>query len=765
MTYEAPGVYYERVDSGTATVSPIRTDIAAFVGIARRGPLDRAVPIGSWRQFQAVFGGVTGSGFLAYAVRAFFENGGRRCWIVRVASRDEAGGASAAGATVFARSGRPVWRIEASSPGVWGNDLSVSIHPASRAQTVSVPDATSADGSTVVTTSGFERAAVVRLRQDTVEHWKVVSEVDAANARLVWVHPDPALRLAGERPLTGFRTDRPITIESLGYTVLVRERGRLIAQVEDLTLLPAHPRYGPAILGPIISATGRTDERTPPSVARPIVIRSIDGDEQPAAPPGAIPIEPLLLAARTTLDGIDDPWRLRFASVGGVNPGERLELIDPTAPDSAIGGVLIVSYVDAPAGDLVTLGGDGLSGAQIAAHGAAVAAGRRLFVRAVAVRLSEIPLSGGADGLALLTADDFIGEVTSPWDSDAVIAARRRGIAALDPIDEVSVAAVPDIHVQPVPPAMHAPLPPCCEPDPCLTDLTAPLAPRPAAVGDLPPIFADADIARVQAALVSHCERHRDRIALIDPPFGAARSPIDGPARAQAWRGRFDTKYAAYYHPWLRVVDPLRSGDEPTRPIPPSGHVAGQYARSDFRVGVHKAPANESIDWAEDVTAAIDEPTHGLFNPLGINAIRALGPRGLRIMGARTLSSDPDWRYVNVRRLLMMIEKAVDISTRWVVFEPNDTATRTKLSLSIVSFLHALWQRGALAGTTPGEAFYVRCDETNNPPESRAAGRFIVEIGVAPAIPFEFVVLRVGRTDNAFEIVELSHGGGGSWPS
>ena len=173
-----------------------------------------------------------------------------------------------------------------------------------------------------------------------------------------------------------------------------------------------------------------------------------------------------------------------------------------------------------------------------------------------------------------------------------------------------------------------------------------------------------------------------------------------------------------------------------------------------MEIGVHKAPANAPLPWVQDVTVSVGEAEQGILNPLGINVIKPLPGRGIRIFGARTVSSDQDWRYVNVRRLLMMIEEAIEEAIQWAVFEPNDVFTRAKVMLSLRSFLLTLWQGGALMGANPGEAFYVRCDDSNNPASERANGRMLAEIGVAPSKPFEFVVLRVGRINNAFEIFE-----------
>ena len=373
----------------------------------------------------------------------------------------------------------------------------------------------------------------------------------------------------------------------------------------------------------------------------------------------------------------------------------------------------------------------------------------------IAFSPDAVPLTGGADGLALLRVYDFIGE---EFIRSIAISSKRRKIAVCElskTFSEVAIVAVPDIHIQPIAIPPKAPLPPCI-PDPCLPSPPPAAKPREPSVGDLPPLFTEQEIFQVQSALVYQCEKLRDRIALLDPPYFASRDDKLGVGAARSWRGRFDSKYAAFYYPWLRVVDPLRSPGSLTRDIPPSGHVAGQYARTDIEVGVHKAPANAPLAWTQDVTVGINDAVHGVLNPAGINAIRSLPGRGIRIFGARTVSSDSDWRFVNVRRLLMMIEKAIDVSIQWSVFEPNDGLTRAKLRLALTSFLLALWQKGALMGGSAQEAFFVKCDDTNNPPADRDNGRLLAQIGVAASQPFEFVILRVGRTNNEFEITEIA---------
>ncbi len=652
---QTPGVYYQRVDVSAPAISALRTDIAGFVGIATRGPVHQALPVQSFRQFQAYFGDFTGAGFLAYSVRGFFENGGQRCWIVRVASEL----AAAAETTLQSLTAPNLWRISASSPGVWGNDLEIVLRETHRGQTLSVPASSTPEYSGVASISGFNRAVHVRLSQGDNTIYKVVSAVDAVDSRLVWVHSNPNTRLPYDSVLTGFDLDSPFLIESIEYTLIVRELGTLTRVYENLSLVPENPGYGPQVLANLA---------VPRTAAQFVSV--------PASP------EPLVIEELRNLELLD------------LSP-------IATSPDVAV------------------------------------------------------PLINGADGLATLRKFDFVGETIDPRDSDVVKATKLRGLRALEEISEVSIVAVPDINIQPRIVTRYVSPPPCI-PDPCLPSVPASsLEPGSPAVGELPPTFSDADIFQMQSEMIDQCERLRDRIALIDPPISAARDDKVGVGAVQAWRSRFDSKYAAVYYPWLRVVDPLRPANSIIRDIPPSGHVAGQYARSDFQFGVHKAPANSPMVWIQDVTVAANDQVHGILNPIGVNVIRPLPGRGIRIFGARTVSSDPDWRFVNVRRLLMMIEKAIDVATQWATFEPNNLSTRTKIHLALTSFLISLWQRGALMGNAAEEAFFVKCDEENNPPSERANGRMLATVGVAPSHPFEFVILRVGRAQNEFEITEL----------
>ena len=243
----------------------------------------------------------------------------------------------------------------------------------------------------------------------------------------------------------------------------------------------------------------------------------------------------------------------------------------------------------------------------------------------------------------------------------------------------------------------------------------------------------------VQTQMIAHCERCGDRVAILDTP------PNMTPQEVKAWRMEttgFDSSYAAMYYPWIKVSDPAT---DKIITIPPSGHIAGVWARNDTTRGVHKAPANEVVSLAVGLDHQTTKGEQDTLNPNGVNCIRSFPGRGIRVWGARTLSSDPAWRYINVRRLYNFVEKSIENGTQWVVFEPNDRALWSRVDRDITAFLRGVWRDGALFGNTPSEAFYVKVDDELNPPESRDLGRLIIEIGMCPVKPAEFVIFRISQ--------------------
>jgi Bacteriophage tail sheath protein len=298
-------------------------------------------------------------------------------------------------------------------------------------------------------------------------------------------------------------------------------------------------------------------------------------------------------------------------------------------------------------------------------------------------------LSTPAAPPAKLDAGQFEGDV-----------ARRKGMGGLAPVDEITMLVMPDI-----------------------MNLN----------GD------GAQMRDLQGKMIAHCENAGDRMAILDAPDDLI------PQEILEWRmntAGYDSKMSALYWPWIEVMNPLTK-----RPmmIPPSGHVAGVWCRVDGTRGVHKAPANEVVLGANGLGFQVTGAEQGNLNKNGINCIRAFPGRGIRIWGARTLSSDPEWRYINVRRLFNFVAESIMEGTQWSVFEPNDERLWTGLRVAVSNFLTRVWRSGALFGATPGQAFYVKCDAETNPPDVIEAGMVVCEIGIAPVKPAEFVVFRLSQ--------------------
>jgi hypothetical protein len=313
----------------------------------------------------------------------------------------------------------------------------------------------------------------------------------------------------------------------------------------------------------------------------------------------------------------------------------------------------------------------------------------------------QAPARDGEAAPAALGPQHYVGD-----------AAERTGFGGLEAVDEVTMVCVPDI-----------------------------MAAYQAEHLDLDGVKA------VQSAMITHCELMGNRVAILDPPPGLNAQQI------KHWRVEvtgYDSKYATLYYPWVKVLDPS-SGK--TMFVPPSGHVAGIWGRNDDTRGVHKAPANEVVRGALELELQLTKNEHDLLNPVGINCIRAFPGRGIRVWGARTLSSDPAWRYLNVRRLFNYLEESILIGTQWVVFEPNDQALWAKIRRTIASFLAMEWRKGALFGLTPDEAFFVKCDDETNPSEGIDAGQVVCEIGVAPVKPAEFVIFRLAQFSGGTSLV------------
>ncbi len=301
-----------------------------------------------------------------------------------------------------------------------------------------------------------------------------------------------------------------------------------------------------------------------------------------------------------------------------------------------------------------------------------------------------VSLTGGSNGsVANISAADFVGTDNG--------AGKRTGIQAFLDNDSVSIMAVPGVT------------------DP-----------------------------NVQLMLVAQCENLGSRFAVLDIPRDAKK--IDD---VVAHREIFDSDYAALYHPWLEIFDPL---DKKNIMIPPSGSVMGIYARSDNTRGVHKAPANEVVRACVGLDCQFNKGEQDILNPKGVNLIRSFPGQGIRVWGARTASSNPSWKYVNVRRLFIFIEESIKANTNWAVFEPNDEVLWTRVRRTIEVFLTGLWRGGSLAGNSASEAFFVNIGRNTMSQDDIDNGRLICVIGVAPVKPAEFVIFRISqKTSEASE--------------
>ena len=497
--------------------------------------------------------------------------------------------------------------------------------------------------------------------------------------------------------------------------------------------------------------------------------------------------EPTGLVSRTTLRTIVDATHIRLASAAGVEAGTVLELLNPLNNNAVVGTPLKVVSIDRSS-NVIALAGPGLSAAQQVAEAAAVAAGTHLSVRSRECRLSVYllrqpdPAMPSRNETVIATEvfrhlsmdprhSRYIETVIGDIDGDLRLSDRRPEGAsqyirvrdlAPDQATEESIRLGPETLVDILPngtqrPARHA----LASGDDSMATLTDDVyigtdAADPEDRTGLHSLRNVEQISLVaipgqtrptiQQALIDHCELMRYRFAVLD----GALPPNDSLTDVQTQRQQFDTKYAALYHPWSLIPDPFPANLNQIAPfpIPPSGHVLGIYARTDVERGVHKAPANEVVRGILGLRRLLNKGEHDILNPspVNINVIRDFrrNNRGIRVWGGRVITSDPDWKYVNVRRLLIFIEHSIDRGLQWVVFEPNAEPLWARVRRTISNFLTVVWRNGALEGTTVEEAFFVKCDRTTMTQTDIDNGRLICVVGVAPVKPAEFVIIRIG---------------------
>jgi uncharacterized protein len=794
-TYLTPGVYFESVDTASAEIAAIRTDVTAFVGITAQGPLHCATAVESWVQFQSTFGSFLPNAYLAYAANAFFQNGGAKLYVVRVA-------APCATTTTNPAFPQP-------ADGFSSMVLSTQGFAAGAVATAQQTAAASAAGvqptdrmSTFVdTVAGFPQGSLVELTQGApyFQAWHTVRDVDAATKRLYW---DSALEagflLAAPMTLTSFHeTDLVLSQVNAGSNTLRWMNGlgsdfNLSQPIQFSTgVATSHGVFndeaGVGTLGIDASSPGSWGDTVAVSVSQSSLAATATSPvTQPAS--GAYSFVqsvvgfPVASVVRVYQTQASLPV-VGYRKVTMVNPANNLLQWDsPLIPTFDVTQPLSFETVEFALTVFVN------GSAKETFTGLSLDPAHPRYVESIVnplpknivvppqvgipsqyIRVKDLDsptpypnnlpnpsdpqlgdgilsLWGGRDGIAALQMSDFIGNLASE---------KKWGIRSLEDVDEISIVAAPDILIEPSPAVIYA-VPPAKPVNVCLPcSSTTPSIPMPVPPPvEAAPQFSLDEVFQVQQALIAHCELMQYRFAILDPPdFGYPKLQVDL-AEIQSWRQQFDTMYAALYYPWILVLDPLQSGNQVVRRIPPSGHVAGVYANTDLNIGVHQAPANFVTQWAQDLTNEVTPEMQAFLNPLSINCIRSFSGRGIRVYGARTLSSDASWLFVNVRRLVSMIEHALEISLQWAVFEPNNIHLWNLVRTSISNYLESVWQKGALMGNTAADAFYVICDQTNNTLATTSVGQMIADVGVAPASPAEFVVFRLGQVQDTLEVTE-----------
>lgn len=655
--YLSPGVYVEEIEAGPKPIEGVSTSTTGMVGMTVRGPssgLPRLVT--SFADFQRQFGGylddaaLAGHQYLPYAVRGFFENGGKRVYIKRILDTGTAGTASTTAATnppiggvvtrlaQNATNGDLQIRLISMRGIVDAATLNLSQVKNGTTTTESVTVASYTPGTNTVTLTGA-------LTNDYEYKYTSVTVTSIA---------DPGTPLELEAADPGAWGNN-ISVQVYHTSAASAEVQAIVTNVnpnDTVQMSTGNGFYAGAIV-----AFDRGQSKV---YAR---VTAVNGSSITVATP---------FGATTDLDhdtgGTTIARTCEFrlvVSYGGVTEDYTgLTLNDTTS-----------RYYEDVINNVSTI--------------------LRVPNTVVPDNTSENPFTqpSASDGLTLALAGGLNGN--APGDSAYVGVDNgpglRTGIAALADIDEISLIAAPGMTSQ-----------------------------------------------TVQNALIAHCELLLDRFAVLDPVYASNNAIQD----IQDQRNQYDSKYAAIYFPNIKAFDPLTGGEIT---LPPSGHVLGLYAKTDIERGVHKAPANVVVGSITGLDLTINKGEQDILNPRNINVIRDFraSGRGYRVWGARCLTSDSQWKYVPVRRLFIFVEESLDEGLQWVVFEPNAEPLWARVRQSISNFLVRVWRDGALMGTTPEEAYFVRCDRTTMTQDDIDNGRLIILVGIAPVKPAEFVIVRI----------------------
>jgi phage tail sheath protein FI len=677
--YLAPGVFVEETSFRHKPIEGVSTSTTAFVGPTRDGPIFGEPPLlTSYQEFQEIYLGmdplefvdngtrVLHTNFLAQAVRAYFEEGGRRLYVARTYERLQD-------------------NDEHNLPVPVGNDWSDGIARWSSGETASTPNVL--DGQLTMR-ARYPGAAGNRLLTFTfhlgpnifdatqtpvlrgVERFEVAwvtftgaSTHPARAGRVFWVdrvfdpqgRPGYRLRVPGDPP---DQDPGPNTVKNehlvanisnvrvLSVSVTIEGRGRYRGRFdfpktyEDLTFHPG--QLAPTARRTLKDTFDATPTRRATALFVPLVMQTsfTDGAQ--------------LALALANQDNVAGTGTIFEALTEEVDVGHH------TTTDSQ------------PREEPVS----------------------------VQMLSTRIELHGGNDGHRP-TADEYAGVEAGDGPLHYIDGPEgtKSGLLSLEDIEDVSIIAAPG-----------------------------------STFGGLNGYQLNAHA--ITGFLLSHCERMRYRVAVLDSPDGA----IIGDVRDE--RARLDSKYGALYYPWVRAFDPISENE---LAFPPSGYITGIYARNDVERGVHKAPANEVIRLATGFETLVNKGQQEVLNPLGVNCLRFFEGRGFRVWGARGITSDGEWKYINLRRNFAYIGRSIEIGTQWAVFEPNGEELWANVRRSVEDFLYNEWKSSRLMGTTPEEAFFVRCDRTTMTQSNIDNGQLIALVGVSLFKPAEFVIFRIGQ--------------------
>ena len=642
---KAPGVYIQEITL-PGPIEGVSTNIAAFVGPAKQGPLRQPTPLTSVQQFFAIFGDYVESPYRVYAAHAvngFFAEGGTQCYFVRI------GTGVAANLTLKDRGtpSQPTLVVISTSEGTAGNNTTVQVDAVNgTATTVTNPAATPK------TTAGDKLSITVTTPGD----------------------------------LRGF---------NVGDKVVVKD-----ATNQESPIIKTLDLTG----GVVGFQAALTNSYTSGTISRPNAPLPAGTTQLPVV--ATTGLEP------GTAVHIDDGTKNEDAVIANVNPIANVVTLSAGLKNTYATGLGAATITLTPKYFTLTIVSD-TAGTETFPNLSMDPRHSKYFANvvdstAVTITVADppsttpppnnMPTNLVATNLASGAADDLSAITTADY---------HKGIDTLQKVTDVNLLCVPD---------------------------AAPNG------GSYP--FHAADTQDIQSYMVAHCEKMKDRFAIIDCTEVAASATDFSSLKAQRQSLSSSNGYGAFYFPWIAISNPLGSG---RIFVPPSGHVGGVYANNDNNFGVFKAPANEQITNALATEVAVTDDMQGPWNDIGINVIRSFPNEGILIWGARTIAP-PDitaWRFVNVRRLTTFIEKSIQEGTRFAVFEPNNQRLWQQIKRLVTSFLTDQWNEGALFGDTAAQAFRVQVDEAINPPSIRALGQLVVQVTIVPTTPAEFIVFQV----------------------